>query len=383
MKILQLVLNDFTNDSRVLRAVQVGTDIGSFVLVFALKGAGLSKIEEHQHYVVRRFNLLSRHLPKAKILLIVKYFEAFVRMTWAGIREKPNLVHANDLNTLVIGFMIAKICRAKLVYDSHELWSGASSLSNIPRILCKMALALQKSIARRSDSVITVSQGIAEILQKEFAINKVEVVRNIPEFKDAQNCRLYHDFYGFSDDTIVILYQGAISQGRGIDVLIRAMHHVNKKAKLVLMGDGSFKEPYRQLADQLGLENRVFFHPAVKPSVLPRYTGSADIGVSPIEPVCKSYELCLPNKLFEYIHAGLATVVSDLPEMASLVTKYEVGLTFRYDDPDDLAVQLNRYLDNLEYLTETKKKSVKATKTLNWNNEAAVLKNIYSFLTRV
>lgn len=162
-----------------------------------------------------------------------------------------------------------------------------------------------------------------------------------------------------------------------METLIAAMPLIRDNGVLVFLGDGNTKAQAQQQVESMVLTERVFFHPAVDLSVLLGYTGSADIGVSPIEPICKSNELCLPNKLFEYIHGGLATIVSDLPEMASLVKTYRLGSTFSNNDPENLASAINVYLDNPDKLAEAKRNSHKAAKELNWEIESLVLEEIY------
>ncbi|MDG5467682.1 glycosyltransferase family 4 protein [Deltaproteobacteria bacterium IMCC39524] len=381
MKLLHIVLNDFTNDSRVLRACKVGRDAGFKVQVFALYGDGLPKLENLQNYSLQRFPLVSKNWGRNYLILMVKYFEAFLRMIVSGLCSKPDIVHVHDLNAIMIGYVVAKFTGAKLIYDSHELWSGSSSIIKFPDCIKKPALFMQRFIARRANVNISVGGHVAKVLEEEFGVDKVHVIRNIPELAKVEKKDLFRKEFCIDADKTIILYQGAVAAGRGVETLVSAMPFVKDNGVLVFMGDGHIKQDVIAQVTEMGLCDRVFFHPAVAPAVLLGYSSSADIGVSPIEPICKSYELCLPNKLFEYIHAGLATIVSDLPEMAQLVETYELGSTFSNNDPKSLAVAINRYLDHPEVLSQAQRNSVAATKILNWENESTILEDIYRKLS--
>lgn len=377
MKLLHIVLNDLTRDSRVLRACELGHEVGFDVQVFSLCSVGLPIVETHRAYLVRRFPVFSWGGGRNFFFLLVKYFESFLRMVFYGIRDRPDIVHVHDLNAVMTGFMIAKLSGAKLIYDSHELWSGSSSIIKFPPIVKKPVLYMQRLLARCADVNITVGEQIARDLEKEFGVDKVHVVRNIPELKRGEQRDVFRETFNVSTDKTIILYQGAVAAGRGVETLIQAMPLIYNKGVLVFLGDGHIKDKLRLQVEDMGLSGRVFFHDPVDPSVLLDYTGSADIGVAPIEPICRSYELCLPNKLFEYIHAGLATIVSELPEMSNLVKIYGVGTTFKNNDPESLAEAINFYLDNPVKLAEAKRNSNEAAKELNWQKESSVLADIY------
>src|SRR5215471_6028447 len=139
---LVLVLNNFTHDSRVLRQVEALGKRGYRVCVFALHDGCLLIQEQTTGYLVRRFKLATRSWQKNKLVQVIKYAECIVRMTCAGVGLSPRLVQANDLDTLPIGFMVAKLARAKLIYDSHELWSDPAGKANLPSWLFRIAIGL-------------------------------------------------------------------------------------------------------------------------------------------------------------------------------------------------------------------------------------------------
>lgn len=134
------------------------------------------------------------------------------------------------------------------------------------------------------------------------------------------------------------------------------------------------------LAESANLQERTFFIDEVSPEEILSYTSSADVGISPIENTCLSYYYCLPNKLFEYLMAGLPVAVSDFPEMAKIVKEYEVGEVFDPEDPQDIARAINAILRDEKKYQQYKENAKKASEVFNWENESKRLVNLYKEL---
>jgi glycosyltransferase involved in cell wall biosynthesis len=383
---LVVVLNAFTHDSRVLRQVSTLAKRSRDIRVFALHEDRLPPEEERADYRLHRFRLSTRPLPKAKLVQGFKYLECLLRMTWKGIRLKPEVVHAHDLEALPIGYLIAKLARARLVYDSHELWSDQAASHSYPRWLFKLAVGVEKMLARRADAVITVTESISRHLETQMSIPAPTVIRNVPVRPAAisnESPSALHVLLGVESNVPIILYLGMIGKGRGLETFIRSMQWVQPGAVAVIMGSPwgtAYLESLRSEASHLGLSERVRFLPAVPPSEVHRHASGATIGIAAIEDYCLSYRYSLANKVFEYIQAGLPVVATDLPEMANLVRTYDLGELFQDRNAGAVAGVLNGMLSSPATLARYRQNTISAAKELNWSKEEAKLLDLYDRL---
>jgi len=373
-RLLHLVLNDFTNDNRVRRAAECGRDAGYEVAVFALATPVLKGVAKRDGIAINRFDLRTRSLPKTKGMQILKYAELFFRALFSGIKYRPHVVHAHDVDALPIGWAISAICGSHLIYDAHELWADPAHAAVMPKWLFWGLRQIEKNLSRRADDCITVSSSIANHMTASYNLRHVHVVRNVPERWVIASKMLLRESLGIPTDTTVILYQGAIG-GEGVYTLAKAFRKVSGNAVLVYLGNGpATPELQIQLSD---LGERVRFHPFVKSEDLPLYSSDADIGVHPMADGYLNHQWALPNKFFEYIQAGLALVVSDLPEMRRVVDEFAVGKTVPAGDTDALAAVLQSLVDDNKTIDQFKLHSRHAAEHLNWGIEKQQLDDIY------
>jgi glycosyltransferase involved in cell wall biosynthesis len=378
MKCLHIVLNPFTHDSRVLRACETALEVFDVVDVFALHADGLLLKETRGRIDLRRFRLRTKSWPKLLWIQLFKYMELFLRMIAAGIRLKPDVVHANDLNALPIGFVIARMCGARLIYDSHEYWADVEGYRNFPRFVLKSILFAEKYLARRAAHVLTVSPGIAEELKASFGCSHITVVRNLPYRWRADSSRwLLRERLQLDANAIVFIYQGGIAIDRGVGMLFDAFSQVTVPGIwLVFLGSGPAVDELQRRAMASSAGN-IIFHPGVAPESLPLFTSDADVGVLPQLPVSRNSELALPNKLFEYIQGGLALVAADLPEIGRLVRDNEVGLTFEPGNIDSLATAIREIATTPRLRRNCREAARSLAGDLCWEKEKFELLNVY------
>jgi glycosyltransferase involved in cell wall biosynthesis len=363
-----------------LRAAQACIEMGNTPSVFALHRPGLARREMTRGIQVHRFRLVTRQLSRRKIIQLIKYMEALIRMLWAGFRLRPRVVYANDLPTLPVGSLISRFVGSRLIYDSRELSSDRSDNASFPKWMLKAGLAWERVLARKADSVITVSLSISNEIARRIQISRPIVIRNMPHRNSSRaivrkNTGSLRKKLGIKGGIPIVLYQGMITEGRGLLTLVEAISRlINLSAVMVFLGNGEWTRELNSKVQTVGLEKRVYFHPAVPPEVLHNWTEDADLGVNPIEGNCDNHRLCLPNKLFEYIQAGLPVVVTDLPEMRRIVTQYGVGEVFRDGDPEDLAAKIDSVLVNGHKYGLA---SRAAAKELNWDVEKHRLIDVY------
>lgn len=384
--VIHIVLNEFQNDGRVLRAARCAAECGAEAHVFALKSREASSRECIEGVQVTRFPMWTRPLGRRLPALAAKYAEAGCRMVRTGRAIKPTIVHAHNVSALPIGYALSRLTGARLVYDAHELWSDSADVISSSKLYKAGKTWFERTLAARCDATITVCNGIAASMSRDLSIPVPLVIRNVPELGsesgafDRNPGRLRHAL-GLQATVPLILYQGNLSSGRGLLPLVRAMSLMQEKsAVLVLLGDGPLRPQLLAEAKAEHVENRVIHHPAVAHNELAAWTKDADIGVCAIEPICRSYYFALPNKLFEFIHAGLPVLVSDLPELRSIVEQYGVGRIARSCSAEDLAAALDAMLASDEGLQKFSLAANAAARVLNWQEESVELKRCYARL---
>lgn len=307
----------------------------------------------------------------------VLFLASFVR---ALMRERPDVVHAHDAAMLLPGYLGARLVGARLVYDSHELATGVPYRE---RMWASLVRLLERAIVPRCDGVVTVSDGIAERLRELYGLAEPPVVvRNIPELRagggppggraGGLRARL-----GVGDAPLV-LHQGALAPRRGCEQMVRAMLEL-PDAHLAFLGDAwpGYAGEIEGLVRALSLERRVHFVPSVPVERLLAWTGEADVGVSLLDGDCENHRLALPNKVFEYVAAGVPVVASDLPELRALVDREGIGRCCAPDDPTALAAAIRDVLARNGALTSTLDR---ARRTLAWEVEQRQLTDLYEHL---
>lgn len=369
--VANVVLNSFKNDSRVLKT-SVSLASRYTVEVVALHDQGTRETETIQGVPVKRIKLWTRGLPKKSLLLmIVKYIEFFIRASFYCRRF--NIIHCNDLAALPIGLMVKLLSfgKVRVVYDAHEYQTEVNGIRGIRKKLTKW---LERYAIKHADAVVTVSDSIAKEYTRLYGIEKPALVLNCPKYEIVKKRNFFREELGIRTDQKIFLYQGGLSRGRGIEILLEAFGRLKTDNNvLVCMGYGLLEPEIKQVASQC---STVYFHPAVSPQELLSYTASADFGISLIEDVCLNYRYCLPNKLFEYLMAGLPVLVANLPEMRRFVEEYNVGVIVKNNTPVALLETLNEVLA---------KNPLDVSKSINsvrqqfcWEEQEKVLFSIYS-----
>lgn len=302
------------HDSRVRREGRALVGAGHEVVVLhAPRGAGLG--EELDGFGLRAVTLpgWARGLPAVvrRGLLVL----AFVR---AVRRVRPDAVHAHDVAMLGPGAVGARLTGARLVYDSHEYAVGVPYRE---RLWAWLVSTLERVLIGRADAVITVSDGIAERLRERYGLSEtpVVVVRNLPDPEETDPEFEAPDLraeLGIAAEAPLVLHLGAVAWDRGGETLVRAVARV-PDAHLLFLGadDSGFAAGLEEVARDEGIADRVHFRPSVPVGQIRAYTRQASVGITLLEDTCDNHRLALPNKLFEYLAAGVSVVASDLSEM--------------------------------------------------------------------
>ncbi len=350
------VINDLATDQRVHRHCLTLQDKGYDVVLIGRVHHGSATLAERSYTMYRMWLLVDKGPLFYAWFNIALFFQLLFR--------RGDVYFTNDLDTLLPNFIVSKLKRKPLIYDSHEYFTQVPELVDRPRIQAIWA-TLEKAIVPRLKHAFTVSAAIAEAYQRQYGV-KFQVLRNLPllqEFKEVQPVQ-----------PPVILYQGAVNVGRGVDLAIRAMAFVDH-AVLHIAGTGDVIEEMKQLSRDLKLENRVVFLGRIPFEKLAGFTQRASIGISIEESLGLNYQYALPNKLFDYIHAQVPVLVANLPAMAEVVTEYGVGQILVSREPEQVAAQLVAMLD-ADKQHEWRANCRTAALHLNWQKEVTVLEHL-------
>jgi glycosyltransferase involved in cell wall biosynthesis len=290
----------------------------------------------------------------------------------------PAIFVAHDLPMLPLAYKHSVRCGAKLVYDSHEFFCEQEFSVHEQ----KRWREIELSYIDKCDAVITVNASIAAELEKRYGLPEVFVIQNADRIRSLPVIsRIFHEFFSLSDKTHVLLLQGGLSAGRNLETLIEGLaHSTNDQIALVVLGDGPIKESLTASVSRLGLESRVFFHPAVPQDDLPRFTAAADAGVIPYQATCLNNYYCTPNKMFEFIAAGLPILASDLPEISRMVAGNNLGLAGNMDNAATVGQMIDDFFSNEIRFKEWQVNVLKARKEICWEVEEKKLLAIYEAL---
>lgn len=362
-KVTLSVINDLVTDNRVHK---VAVSLQKMGFEPVLIGRVLPESDGvERDYRTHRMRLLFR-----KGFLF--YLEYNLRLFFYLLRTKVDVLVANDLDTLPANFMASRIKRKPLVYDSHEYFTEVPELLGRPVVKSIWTL-LEKLFVPKVNAAYTVCDSIAEVYHDLYSVD-FKVVRNLPVCSKVEKHELQEKKAG---QPKIILYQGALNLGRGIEAAIRSMQYLDG-AELWLAGDGDLTLQLKQFVAELKLESKVKFLGRLPISQLSEITCQSDLGISLEEDLGLNYRFALPNKLFDYIQAGVPVLVSNLPEMKRIVEHYQIGAIAETHQRKDLAETIKIALFNQEKNAVWKNNLKLAAKELCWENEEEILHQIYS-----
>lgn len=302
------------------------------------------------------------------------YAEYNFRLFWRLLFSRADLLLSNDLDTLLPNFLISRLRRIRLVYDSHEYFTETPELVNRPRVQ-KVWKTIERFVLSRLDWMITVNESIAQLFEKAYGL-KVYVVRNVPVYREALN-GLSREELGLPKVRKLLVLQGSgINIQRGAEELIEAMTFL-PEAYLMIIGGGDVIPLLKEKVKQNKLDDRIDFYPRMAYERMMAYTAQADLGLTLDKNTNLNYRFSLPNKLFDYIQARTPVLATPLPEIKKIVETYKIGAFVEEMQAESLANDIRKALQSTEIKDSWKKNLSFAAQELCWENEENVLLNLY------
>lgn len=355
---------------------KLAKSIGGFgafdhVDLVGVAATGLPGEEERGGYRLRRFGRVEIGWPRA-LRKAVATLDWSRRVYRALQGEKITYVNSHSLAVLPLAALLKHRHGSRLIYDTHELETEVSTARGPVRWLYKL---LERFFIGSADQVVVVSESIADWYEQEYGIARPVVVRNVPEVSGARpeaNPGLWRERFGIPADHLVFIYQGGLFKGRRIEQLLRVFAEAKPDRHIVFMGYGQL-QPEVELA--AARHRNIHFAPAVKPDEVLRHTAGADVGLVGVENICLSYYYSLPNKLFEFLLAGIPALMPAYPEMVRLTEGSGSGWVVGEDD-----AQWRQAINALthEQVAAGKLAARRTGESLSWQTEASQLVEIYT-----
>ncbi|MGE0022664.1 MAG: glycosyltransferase [Hyphomicrobium sp.] len=311
------------------------------------------------------------------------------KMANIALEYQPLAFHAHDLSTALVGLIAARATGAHLVCDFHEWYSENVTWSvvrgayvahdwkvrNAYRFLERMAF-------KHATAVVTVCESLAREMEREFGARQgsVHVIRNIPSLNSEPThaYRPLKDELGLAPETFVLLWQGGVGPSRMIEPIIEALPLV-PKCVFVIRGPGIefYGDGYRRLAEKLGVADRVMLLPPVPSRDVVAAAKGADAGIWTLPNLCKNFYYALPNKIFEYVAAGLPVLVAHYPEARKLVEGHAIGRCFDPYDPRSIAAAIQSLASSPNLTKQLSERTREALHDMNADAEWDKLVAIY------
>ncbi|MFZ4544426.1 MAG: glycosyltransferase [Saprospiraceae bacterium] len=361
-RILFCVSNDLVNDQRMIRICGSLAGAGYDVCLIGRNLSGSSSLGR-QVFLQKR---LTCFFEKGKLF----YLEYNIRLFFYLLFSSADAICAIDLDTILPVYAVCRIRKKRCIYDAHEYFTEVPEVISRP-LVKKIWEYIADITIPRIGFCYTVGHALAQELSKRYHV-KFHVIRNLSRRKE-----LDLSATTFNTSIPFLLYQGALNEGRGLEVAIEAMAHING-FELWLAGDGDIAADLKALCRERKLDSKVKFLGKLSPSALADLTPHATLGIHFLENKGLSYYFSLANRTFDYIEALVPAIHPDFPEYRELMAEYQIGELLLSYEPALVAAQIMSIVGDKVKYNNMKIECEKARKELCWEMEERRLIEYYA-----
>jgi glycosyltransferase involved in cell wall biosynthesis len=309
-------------------------------------------------------------------------FTRIFGLTWRAfhlaLKQKADIYHFHDPELLAIALFLKAFTKGRIIYDVHEDYSKkilAKKWLKGKKLVAGVYRLVEKQVPAFLDAVIAATDGIA----KGFPISKVHTVRNYPLGRLVKKQKLKTDRL---ENAFRIIYTGGVTRNRGLLQIVQSLEYIDDaRLRLVLLGRADDNELLKEVRALPGF-SKVDYHGLVPFEEVYRYMGMADVGMLCNQPV-HSYDTSLPNKLFEYMSAGLPVIASDFPGWKEIVERLDCGITVNSQEPREIAEGIRYFMQHPDLRVRMGHNARMAVlEKYNWEKESEELLSLYEKVTR-
>ena len=361
------VINDLVTDQRVNKSCLALQKAGYEVLLVGRKQRKSPPMDERP-YASHRMKLLFEKGP-------LFYAEYNIRLFFFLLFHRANLLLSNDLDTILPTYFISRLKGSRMVFDSHEYFTETPELVHRPKVQ-NVWKKIEGFVVPKLPEMITVCDSIADLFREKYGI-KCHVIRNIPPKKTLPP-KGDKQALGLPTDKHLLILQGSgINIQRGAEELVQAMQYLDD-CFLMIIGGGDVLPVLKQMVEQLQITDRVRFFPRMPYQQMMAYTQLAELGFCLDKDTNLNYRFSLPNKLFDFIQAGVPIIASHLTEIEKIIRQYEIGAFIESHEPETIATTIRMALADEGRMELWKQHLMVAALELCWENEEKKLLPIYA-----
>jgi len=371
-KVVVTVISDLATDQRVHKVCQSLHENGYDIYLIGCRKKDSLTPSSREYRFDRLPVLFQKKIPF--------YLEFNFRLFFKLLFTRADIYLGNDLDVMPATYSVSAIRRKPVVYDTHEYYLGMNGLDKKP-VRRKIWKSLESFIFPRVDAVYSVSDAICNIYKGEYH-RDLKTVRNLPFANPESNG--YHlsesgEKFSVPPGRKILLFQGAgINMLRGVEELVLSMKWLDPQCyHLIIVGAGHVMPAIRKIISEERLEEMITLLPRVPFPELRQITEAAHLGLSLDKPENSNMRYGLPNKLFDYLHAGVPVLASRLVEVEKIITQYNVGTFIESHDPRHIASVIEKIFSDPQQLKLWKENTAKLRKELNWENESKIVLEIF------
>ncbi len=369
-KVVYTVTNNIVFDQRIQKMAAVAESLGASVTIAGRQLKG-DRIFSFGECTIVRFKL-----PFQKGFFFYALYN--IRLFIFLIMNRFDFIIANDLDTLLPCRLISGMRRnSRLIFDSHEYFTGVPELANRP-LVRRVWKSMERSILPGLNNVITVSDAISDLYREEYNIDPL-VVRNCSRRSDHIEPVDRREIIPHANHLLAIIQGTGLNSDSGLEELVKAVEKL-KNVHLLIIGSGLVLPRVKEYIEHCSAPGNFTVLPSMEWNKLISYTRAADIGFFLHKPDSPNPAMSMPNKLFEYISAGIGVIVSPVEGVSRLVNEFGIGVVLNKVSVDDISNAIVNLTISRDEVVRFKENSKSASLHLNWDTEKSKIEELYKSL---